>query len=316
MIQDILDRAVAEGGLPGIAAELRDGDERWFGTAGAPRERDHEFRIGSTTKTFVATLMLTLVADGLAGLDDPQPGGTTLRQLLSHTSGLADYLRFQDEVNQYECPTPAQLVAIGLAKPPAFPPGEGWHYSQTNYALIGQLIESITGRPLSRALGRITEALPGTYLPVGDDAGFRGPHGRHYSRLHDPSPDAETHDLTELNPSPFWAAGGMISTIPDLGDFFTALLRGDLLPPHLQDEMFTTVPTTDWLETGRYGLGISSLTLSGGETVWGMGGAIFGSWTYAYGSRDGRKVLVANTNGDWSDPIAIFTELLEAAFRS
>src|SRR5919206_1772061 len=102
-----------------------------------------------------------------------------------------------------------------------------------------------------------------------------------------PAPDAEIHDGTELDSSMFWAAGGMISTTEDLHRFFRALLGGRLLPPAQQEEMFAVVPTKDWIPGTAYSLGISSVTLPCGATVWGMGGAIFGSWSYAYGTRDG-----------------------------
>ncbi|MER6256151.1 serine hydrolase [Streptomyces sp. NPDC001584] len=118
-------------------------------------------------------------------------------------------------------------------------------------------------------------------------------------------------------PPMFWAAGGMISTAGDLNRFFGALLGGRILPPDRQRDMFTTVPTRDWISDAAYGLGVSSVRLPCGETVWGMGGALFGSWSYAYGARDGRQMVTTNVNGDWSDggwddPIGIFTDLLEA----
>jgi D-alanyl-D-alanine carboxypeptidase len=117
----------------------------------------------------------------------------------------------------------------------------------------------------------------------------------------------------------FWAAGGMISTAGDLNRFFGALLGGRILPLDQQRDMFTTVPTRNWISNAAYGLGVSSVRLPCGETVWGMGGALFGSWSYAYGARDGEQMVTTNVNGDWSnggwdDPIGIFTDLLEAKF--
>ncbi|GAA5068202.1 D-alanyl-D-alanine carboxypeptidase [Thermocatellispora tengchongensis] len=342
-LRRLLDRAVTEGGVPGILAELRTEHGRWSGTAGAAdtatgagRDPEHRYRIGSTTKTFVATVVLLLAAEGRLSLDDTVatwlPGlvtgnghdGTkvTIRRLLDHTSGIFSHTGDPEAVNVHEHPTPEQLVRVAMAHPPAFAPGAGWAYSNTNYVLAGMIVERVTGHDLAEEIARrITGplGLSGTYLPRDDDPVIQGPHSRHYTKLFRPEPDAEILDATELNPAPFWASGDMISTAGDLTRFFAALLGGRLLPPEQQREMFTTVATRDWLADSRYGLGVSVLTLPCGAEVWGMGGAIFGSYSYAYGTRDGRRVLAVNVNGDWAtgpwqDPIGIFTDMLHAEF--
>ncbi|MFK4071770.1 serine hydrolase [Streptomyces sp. NPDC029674] len=161
--------------------------------------------------------------------------------------------------------------------------------------------------------------LTGTSLPLGADPTLPTPHARHYTKLFSSDPDAPVHDVTELETTPYWAAGGMISTLTDLTRFFAALLGGQLLRPEQQREMFTMVQTANWLPRSTYGLGVSRLTLPSGTAVWGMGGALFGSWTYVYGTRDGTHLLAVDTNADWTtgrweDPIGIFTDLLEAEF--
>jgi D-alanyl-D-alanine carboxypeptidase len=83
--------------------------------------------------------------------------------------------------------------------------------------------------------------------------------------------------------------------------------------------MFTTVATHGWIDNTTYGLGMSSVTLSCDVTLWGMGGAINGSWSYTYGTRDGTHMLTTNVNGDWAggkwpNPIGIFTDVLHAEF--
>lgn len=335
----VLDRAVADGGIPGVVAEIRDGDRRWRHTAGVadlhsglPRSPAERFRIGSTTKAFVATLVLGLAAEGRLRLDDPidtwlpglVDGGPriSLRRLLNHTSGIASYTDDQAALDQLETPTPEQLVGLATALPPAFAPGAGWAYSNTNYVLAGMIVEHVTGNPLADELTRrITEplGLSGTSLPRGADPDLPEPHARHYTKWMNPDPDAEIHDVTEMDTAMFWAAGAMISTAGDLVEFFSALLGGRLLPPAQQREMFAVVPTRDWIPDTAYGLGISSVTLPGGATVWGMGGALVGSWSYTYGTRDGGHVLSVNVNGDWTtggwaDPIGVFTDLLVAEF--
>jgi D-alanyl-D-alanine carboxypeptidase len=314
-VQQALDRAVASG-LPGILAEVQDGDRRWFGAAGVAdtatgrvRQADHRFRIGSITKTFVATVVLQLVGEGRVGLDDTVDLGVTVRQVLGNTSGLFNYLDDQEAVNQHEYLTPEHLVKVATAHPPAFEPGAGWAYSNTNYVLAGMLVERLTGAPLREEIARrITGplGLTGTYLPEATDETIQGPHSRHYAEL-----AGARHDLTEFNTTPFWAAGGMIATAGDLNRFFGALLAGELVPT---DAMFTTVPTKDWIPDTTYGLGISSLTLPCGRVVWGMGGAIFGSWSFTYGVRG--HVITVNVNGDWGDPLGALIDVVDAEFRA
>ncbi|GAA4636192.1 serine hydrolase domain-containing protein [Actinoallomurus vinaceus] len=342
-LQRLLDRAVTEGSVPGIVLEVRDGHGRWFGSAGAAdtetgRERtpQERFRIGSTTKTFVATVILQLAAERSLSLDDTvdewlpgrvhghghEGGKISIRRLLDHTSGIFSYTEDPETVNRYESHTPDLLVDVAMAHPPAFEPGTDWAYSNTNYILAGMLVERVTGQALADQIAqRITRplGLAGTYLPSGADPTIQGPHPRHYTKLMNPAPDAEIHDATELDSSMFWAAGGMISTTGDLHRFFGALLGGRLLPPARLEEMLTTVPTKNWIPDTAYGLGISSVTLPCGPTVWGMGGAIFGSWSYAYRTRDGEHTAVVNVNGDWAhgpwgDPIGIFTDVLQTEF--
>lgn len=344
LIRDVLDRAVREGRVPGILTEVRRDEQHRFTTSGVadtasgrPRLPHHRFRIGSTTKTFVATVLLRLVGEGLLGLEDRvqrwlpnvvrgngnDGAAITVRHLLNHTSGLFDYTDDLEVLNSYRTHTPALLVEIALAHPPVFAAGTGWRYSNTNYILAGMLIEAVTGGSLHDALHRHLIGplgLTSTSLPHGGDPTIEGAHSRHYTTLFDPSPDAAIHDATELDVSMFGAAGAMISTTGDLHRFFAALLGGQLLHPREQTEMMRTVPTQEWIEHTGYGLGICSVTLPTGVTVWGMGGALFGSWSYAYGTRDGRHFLVANVNGDWAhggwqDPIGIFTDLLRAEFE-
>ncbi|MFD4398257.1 serine hydrolase domain-containing protein [Kitasatospora sp. NPDC058478] len=351
-VQRVLDRAVATGGLPGAVAEVRDGDRRWFASAGVAdlatgraRLVQDRFRIGSTTKTFVATVVLQLAAEGRLSLDDSverwlpglldAPGydgeRTTVRQLLNHTSGIYNYA-MDEKVRQeasglpflrhrFDSYTPGQLVRIALAHRPDFAPGTGWTYSDTNYVLAGLIVERASGGTLAAQIEqRITTplGLTGTYEPSSDDTAIHGPHGREYSRLGLTGPNATAYDVTELSPSWGWAAGDMVSDVRDLNTFFAALLGGRLLPPAQQREMFTMIPTGhQWIDQAEYGLGVAGIRLDCGPTVWGMGGAINGSWSYVFGTRDGRHLLATNVNGDWVEgswPIAVFTSELEAEF--
>ncbi|MFI6479666.1 serine hydrolase domain-containing protein [Nonomuraea sp. NPDC050663] len=321
-VQRALERAVTDGRGPGIVAELRHGHARpWFGTAGvadlasgAARRQDEHFRIGSFTKAFVGVVVVRLADEGTLSLDDTLakwlPGVVEeyfgadsakidVRQLLNHTSGLPDALPGQ------EPPAPLE-------------PGTRFIYSKVNYTLAGMIVEKATGSTLAAEIDRHLAhplGLTGTYLPEAGDHGVRAPHARHYSKFTEHGEPAEVHDVTEVDQGWAGAAGGMISTTSDLHRFLAALLRGDLLSPAGQKEMFTTVETADWVPGTRYGLGVYSQTLPSGLTLWGGGGYIQGSTTYAMGDRRATHVLVSNLNGDWNDFVGTFEDLYAAAFK-
>ncbi|MFD5466139.1 serine hydrolase domain-containing protein [Kitasatospora sp. NPDC127059] len=353
-LQTSLDRAVSQAHLPGAMAEVHDNGSTWFGQSGTadentgrPLRPQDRFRIGSTTKTFVATALLQLEAEHRLSLDDSVeqwlPGlvdgngydgsAITIRQLLDHTSGIANFARDETVSEEFQGPpflqhrfdrfTPRQLVEIGIGVKPRFAPGTGWEYSDTNYVLAGLIVEQATGHSLGQEIAdRFTEPLhlKSTYEPAADDTGIHGPHGRFYSKLGPfDNPALPVYDVTELSPTWGYGSGDLVSTVSDLSTFFQALLGGRLLPPAQMAEMFTMRdPGNGWIPQSHYGLGIGSVALSCG-TVWGMGGAINGSWSYTFGTRDGRHLLATSVNGDWADglpwgPVSVFTAELEAEF--
>ncbi|WP_214318234.1 serine hydrolase domain-containing protein [Nonomuraea sediminis] len=321
-LQRVLEREVSDGGGPGIVADLRDRHAKpWFGTAGVAdlttgsrRRPGEHFRIGSFTKAFTGTVVLQLAAAGKLSLDDTVakwlPGvvedklggdGTkiSIRQLLNHTSGLPD-------------------AVPGKPTPPPEEPGKRFIYSKVNYNLAGMIVERATGSTLAEQIQRRIAGplhLMGTYLPGADNT-LRDPHARHYSKFDEAGRPTAVHDVTDADLSWAGAAGGMVSTTSDLHRFLSALLRGRLLPPAQQKEMFTTVSTegSDWVPDTRYGLGVYSQTLGCGRTLWGGGGYIQGSVSYAMGDRRGTRVLVSNLNGDWNDFYKTMKHLFEPTF--
>ncbi|MER5888191.1 serine hydrolase domain-containing protein [Streptomyces sp. NPDC001941] len=330
--------AVADG-VPGVAGKAVDRDGTW-GVAvgvgnlrtGAPRSADDRFRAGSITKTFVATVLLQLEAEGRLDLDDTVdhwlPGlvrgngnddrRITLRRLLNHTSGIFNYTNdadFRARVlgpefleHRYETHTPRELVAVALRHPPTSAPGGAWSYSNTNYVLAGMVIEKATGRPygdeirrrIIRPLGLRATSVPGL------DPLVRGPHSRGYSLLG----GATAYDVTTLNPSLAGAAFEVISDADDLNRFYSVLLRGGLLPRAQLAEMKTTVPSGGG---GGYGLGLTVQTLPCGVEVWGHGGLIHGSASTAATTADGRHGITYNVNADWGSGEAS-TKVLAAEF--
>lgn len=341
-VQEALDQAVADRGVPGMVAKIRDPRGQWFGSAGVAdtrtgrKRQPHErFRIGSASKPFTATVVLLLAAEGKLSLDDTvdkwlpglvqgngNDGGTiTIRHLLNHTSGIFNYGNDPEESAKFAGPaflkhrfneyTPGQLVKIGLRNPRYFDePGDGFVYSNTGYVVAGMIVEKVTGRTLADEITRRIVrplGLTGTYLP-GLETKIRGPHPRHYSTLFSAEDGAKVYDVTEQSATTGWAAGGMVSTVGDLERFAHALLRGKLLPPAQQKELFTMVKTKvktedgtwvdPWIPDTTYGLGVFSWELSCGATVWGIGGAISGGFSFSMGTRDAKRLLTTNMNID------------------
>lgn len=315
-VQQGLNALVRSDGLPAALAAVQDGNGRsrtytaGVGdlATGSKVPRDGQVRIGSNTKTFTAVVVLQLVGEGRIGLDAPVdtylPGlvrgegidgrQITVRQLLQHTSGLPNYVRYLgDDVRYYD---PLDLLGIALQHKADFAPGEKWEYSNTNYVLAGLIIQQVTGRPLAEELEQriITRiGLRHTYFPAPGDVTIRAPHPKGY---YQDSAGAPLRDGTELDPSWGWAAGQMISTNSDLNRFFTALLAGRLLPAAQLAQMRTTVPAGSPFGSGtRYGLGLVSTPLSCGGVHWGHGGSTTGYETRGGATDDGRAANVAVT---------------------
>ncbi|MEU5849226.1 serine hydrolase domain-containing protein [Saccharopolyspora shandongensis] len=319
-VQRALDVLTTQDGVPGaqVTAHDRTGPS-WSVRSGVgdvstgmPFPVDGRFRAGSITKSFVATVVLQLVAEGQVELDAPVerylPGviagngndgnAITVRQLLQHTSGLYDYLReFLDvdpEQLRHRGADPAELVGIAMQHQPLFPPGAKWSYSNTNYVLAGMLVERVTGRSIHAEIAaRITGplGLHDTYLPKRGDEILPTPHPRGYA------PVGGLLDFTEFDPSIGGAAGALVSTGPDLNRFFAALLEGRLLPAEQLAEMQRTVPADLGGKSARYGLGLASVPLSCGGEFWSHGGDIIGFTTLSAATNDGRgATAVANLN--------------------
>ena len=323
VVQHDIDALAAEG-FPGVLASVSDGHGRGRDhvagvgdlTTGAPVPVNGSVRIASNTKTFTATVLLQLVGEGRVALDRTVetylpgvvrgPGGDgrqiTVRQLLQHTSGIPDY----DDVlypgwlasgftTHY---TPQDLLAAGLGKPALAAPGAAFSYSNTNYAIVGLLVERVTGHRLGDEIThRVIRPLHlrDTYWPADGDRGIRGPHPRNY--LQETAGGPWT-DVTEMDPSMGGAAGQLVSTPRDLLRFFQALVGGQLLAPAQLREMQTTVPATDIAvrpTPEQYGLGLATFTLSCGGTAWTHGGDLPGTHSREAVTADGRGVSIVVT---------------------
>ncbi|MCK2238820.1 MULTISPECIES: serine hydrolase domain-containing protein [unclassified Crossiella] len=310
-LQRELDGMVAAG-VPGVVLTVRDGDRVHRAKAGvadldtgAPLPADGRFRIASLTKPLVATVLLGLVHEGRLALTDTLghrlpgvvPGGDGIRieQLLHNTSGLTDYTaapEFADPaVYTQRHHSPAALVRAANALGHG-PPG-AWKYSNTNYILLGMIIERATGDTLDNQLRQRV------FRPAGMHASelprhprLWGPHASGHYRI-DPGPRVE---LTELDPSFAWAAYGVVSTAGDLQRFHTALHSGVLLPPGLAERMRTDAVATTNPVWPRYGLGIEEMSTTCGVRLWGHTGAIPGYSTMAFATADARRQVILSSS--------------------
>lgn len=321
-------QAIVDSGFTGVQLRVRDRRGDWAGSAGlrelgsaAEPPTGGRFRIGSTTKTFTAALVLRLVAEGRLGLDTPVAGylpefgfdpRITVRMLLQHTSGLFNHTgEYYDDGtvapgipwsgkewvdNRFHTYPPQDLVRYSLARPPRFAPGAGWSYANTNYVVARLVIEKVTGRPFAdelqrqilRPLGLRDTVAPGTSPEI------PGPHAHAYYRYSDGGQE-KTVDITRQNPSWISSAGEMLSTTRDLATFFSALLGGKLLPAPLLAEMRKPHLTPD--PTSDYGLGVFELHADAncsGNVLYTHNGSVQGYGTLVYSTPDGSTTMTAS----------------------
>lgn len=369
-VQHALDRAVAEFGVPGIVAEVKDGDRTWFGTAGvadlstgARRGPGEHLHTGSAGKAFTAATILTLAAEGRLGLDDTAekwlPGALdangydgsriTVRHLLSNTSGLFATGIAPELSHRYatrsgmakhrfdEFPTPG-LLRLAVSQPPVGEPGERFEYSNGGFYLAGAIIEAVTGNSYADEVARAVIrplGLTSTWVRPATETGYPDPHPRGYTNLFlkdgaDPAavtpenwesmmeePGQEPLDVTEFNTSFGWSAGNVVSTAGDMIRIVSALASGELLPPAQHREMWTTVSTEGgyWMPHSRYGLGVFELDkeATGGRTLRGAAGSLWGHFFFAVGTPDGEHTIAVHTNTEWKSWDPMF-EIIRAEF--
>ena len=316
-------QGLVEAGYPAVLAAVTDSKGESAGVAvgkgnletGQAPPMDGEVRIGSNTKTFVAVVVMQLVQEGKVGLDEPietyLPGlikgegidgsRITVRQLLQHTSGLPEYTDTTPgsgdifQVKDHYIP-PRDLLDTALGKPAQFEPGAQWKYTNTNYLVLGMLVERVSQRPVGEQIDeRIVKklGLSHTYFPAPGDRSIKGTHPQGYHL----SAEGKLEDITEMDPAWGWAAGAMVSTPSELNTFFQAVFDGRLLTQSSIDEMKNgAVDASSYLGPGTvYGLGLIGTPLSCGGTSWGHGGTIHGYQTDNAVGPDGTAVTVAVT---------------------
>jgi D-alanyl-D-alanine carboxypeptidase len=314
LLQRLVKGLVREG-APGALAEVRTQTRIRRAAAGVSQRQPRlalratdRWRVASITKSFVATVVLELVAEGKLSLDDtvehwlpglvPNGAAITLRELLNHTSGLFNY---NDDpiwvpsllADPRRIWLPTELVALADSQTPYFSPGTGWHYANTNYVLLGRVIEAATGRSLGDELrDRIFQplGLGATSFPMGPDASGLAHAYVGEATLMIPS---GLQDITTLlNPSWLWAAGALVSDADDVTTFYARLLSGRILRPDLLTAMRTVTPPAR-----DYGLGLMRFDTYCGR-LFGHEGDFNGYRSVAVSRPNGSRVAVVMVNVD------------------
>lgn len=285
----------ANPGLPGVMlrVEAPSLDLSWSRAAGAselaagvPLDPGQPLRIASNTKTYVAAAIMRLVEEGRLGLDDAvaghllatstaalsrggyDPNVVTVRMLLQHTSGIADfataptgsvterYGAYFDRVvaNPRQRLTRADQLAMAMQNGPAYgEPGAVYHYSDTGYILLGEILETVTGRSMPQAvrelLGFERLGIRTTWFETLEpDPPAAPPRAHQY---------LDTLDATGFDPSfDLYGGGGLVSTLEDMARFYRALVRAEIVERPMLDTMLTVSSQSRMPDGTGYGLGI------------------------------------------------------------
>jgi D-alanyl-D-alanine carboxypeptidase len=287
-----------------------------------------QFRIASVTKSFTAVVTLQLVQESKLSLSDSVekwlPGVVrghgndgakiSILQLLRHESGLANYVESPElgalvgsvdafEEHRFDAISAGEYVAYALQREPDFVPGERFLYSNTNYVLLGMVIEAVTGRSFREEVEHRIVAKLGlrdTYVP-GHGPFLVGPHLHGYSRFSDSDELVDVTDTSLISA----ADAGVVSSLTDLNRFFRALLEGELLSPALLAAMQTTVPVDSPDFPGaRYGLGLQWSPLGCGGGYWHHTGDTLGYWVRTGVTSDGSRSVALVGNSPIDDELA------------
>lgn len=311
-LQTILDAAISkpETSYPGAILYVRSASGVWQHSAGigeintqTAMRPDDRFRAGSMLKTLVSTVVLQLVEEGKLTLETTLPTvlplnitealqnnqRITVQMLLNHTSGIAEPL--DNAVFDLIGAKPSNIwtaeewIHRAAMQKPIFPPGEGWHYSNANYLLLGMIIEHTTGAPWrSEVQRRVIDllALTNSSLPNPGDLNITGNYAHGYIK---------GLDVTNIDPSMLDAAGGgaFVTTASDISLFLDTLLSGALFQQNdTMKTLMSFVETQD--ETGlpsSYGLGLQRYIYEGNEMIGHTGGtAGFASCVFVFPSEN------------------------------
>jgi CubicO group peptidase (beta-lactamase class C family) len=340
-LQRRLDRLRVRDGIPGISAAILFPDgTTWLGTSGLANIQTGEevdpttaFAVASISKTFTAALIMRLSQEGLVDLAHPVAQYlpelgidrlVTVRMLLDHTSGLRDFF-FDPKIDKAlladrgrTWDAARSLRYVGKAY---FKPGAGWHYSNTNYLLLGLIAERVDGRSLA------TQLESRFFKPLDLDHTFEQIHGTpggavaHGYRFDGASTELRPIDLSDgTSMAPFTsvvtaagAAGSIASTPKDLVRWASALYSGAVLDPTSLAAMTGDVAlTADKAPSTPYGLGVQAVDFDGHPTL-GHSGRLLGFRAVVRWLPTERVAIAVVTNQSRTDPSVIARSLLRLA---
>jgi D-alanyl-D-alanine carboxypeptidase len=299
-LQDFVNAQVTTNKKPSIVLLVGNRGKFWRGVAGInrvgttlPRKFVDNFKIGSNTKMYTAALVMQLVQNGKIGLGDtmnkwfsdeawfakmPNGNKITVKHLLSHESGLYNYVKSQDVIQNMIQKTPLKvfspqdLLAVSFAQPAEFLPGTHYHYSNTGYILLGLIVEKVLGMKVETAIHtNVLARLKLNHSYMLNDPGLPFPyvHGHAYYK------EGDSFKITSyIDPSVSWTAGSIIANPNDLDTFNKAQLSNGFLTPATQTKRQTYNPlSATSFQLGstpgvfEYGLGISRMRFANDQYI-------------------------------------------------
>jgi CubicO group peptidase (beta-lactamase class C family) len=343
VLREELEAIRQTGDIVGVSAEVRSRRGVYRAHAGSNDPRGGSslsqralFRIASVTKTFTAVIVLQLVEESKLALSDTverwlpavvsshgnDGSKITIAQLLRHESGLSNYLEdptFSDlvasaqafDAHRFDAISQAELVSVAMQSPPLFAPGAHFAYSNTNYVLLGMIIQAATAQTWREQIEHRIVAplgLTNTYVP-GYSPYLIAPHVRGYARF----PDREGLVDVTNNSLISAADAGVVSSLSDLNRFFEALVTGELLSSASLSAMQDTIAIDHpMFPNGRYGLGLQWSPLSCGGGYWHHTGDTLGYavWTGVLGDGSRSVTMMMNSPGE-EETAAAATALID-----
>jgi D-alanyl-D-alanine carboxypeptidase len=335
-----LDALRVAGKWPGVSAAVvyPDGSV-WAGQSGTavlssktPVAADTLFSIGSISKTFVAALAGRLASRGTISLDDPlskylpnfyDAANITLRQLLNHTSGVRELFDVMSTAiladRSRAWTTDEVLAKVGKARY-TFAPGKGYWYSNTDYVLLGAVIEHATGQTIAALVRKeFLEplGLSHTFLQTEEDATGAAAHGYWTPALAPVDQSAGTMLPFTAEATAAGPAGAFVSTATDLARWGDALYGGKILDQATLAAMADISQTTaqgfkaPFIPNWAYGLGMEEATIAG-QIAWGHRGHLDGFWSSVWYLPASRVTVVVIANAEWAkDPLATCSALVK-----
>jgi D-alanyl-D-alanine carboxypeptidase len=340
-LQRALDRLRAKYAMPGLSATIIFADgTTWTGVSGladvqrrTPVTAATSFAIASVSKTFTSALVLALSDEGKVALDEPVSTylpalrldpKTTVRQLLDHTSGLSDYFFHPliDEVLlRHRDRKWDEAEALKYVGRPYFKPGKGWHYSNTNYLVLGLLAEAVDDAP-------IDEQIRTRFLdPLGLGRTFyQGPeivtgsiaHGYRFNGSGARARPIDLSDGTGIAPfrsvvTAAAGAGSIASSSADVARWARSLYGGSVLPHETLETMILDLDRTEpYRPSVPYGLGVQVVDIDGRVTL-GHSGRLLGFRSVMRWLPEEGIAIAVLTNQSRTDPGLVARALLKLA---